>query len=64
MISVAQTHTHIELNAINNTELHINAQNILTLTHAKQSKSTLLVYKLKQKKFQINNIDLILALTF
>ena len=64
MIPVAQTHAHIELNAINNAELHINAQNILTLMCAEQLKSTSLVYKSKQKKFQIDDIDLVLALIF
>jgi len=64
MVSVAQIHTHIEFNAINNAELHINAQNILTLMCAEWLKSTSLVYESKQKKFQIDDIDLVLALTF
>ncbi len=63
MISVAQTHTHIELNIINNAELHINAQNILILICAEWLKSTSLVYESKQKKFQIDDIDIVLALT-
>ena len=62
MASVAQTCAHIELNAINNAELRANAQNILTLTHAEWLKSTSLAYEPKQKKFQINDIDLVLAL--
>ena len=61
---VAQTHACIELNAINNAELHINAQNILILTYAEQLKSISLVYESKQKKFQIDDIDLVLALAF
>ena len=66
MAPVAQTHACIELNAIHNAELHVNVQNILTLTHSEQLKSTSLVYESKQKKFQIDDIDLvlILALTF
>lgn len=64
IILIVQTHACIEFNAINNTELYINAQNILTLTYAEQLKSTSLIYKSKQKKFQINNINLILALIF
>ena len=64
MTSVAQTCACIELNAINNAELCVNAQNILTLTHAEQSKNTSLIYKSKQKKFQIDDINLVLALTF
>ena len=63
MAPVAQTHAHIELNAINNAELRANAQNILTLTHAERPKSTSLAYEPKQKKFQVDDIDLVLALT-
>ena len=62
MAPVAQTRARIELNAINNAELHANAQNILTLTHAERLKSTSLVYEPKQKKFQIDDIDLVLVL--
>ena len=62
MAPVAQTHAHIELNTINNAELHANVQNILILTCAEQPKSTSLVYESKQKKFQIDDIDLVLVL--
>ena len=54
----------LRFNAVNNAELHINAQNILILTYAEQLKSISLVYESKQKKFQIDDIDLVLALAF
>ncbi len=62
MAPVAQTRARIELNAINNAELRANAQNILTLTRAERPKSTSLAYEPKQKEFQVDDIDLVLAL--
>ena len=45
--------SRVEINVVNNTKLHANAQNILALMRTKRAKNIFLNYKLRQKEFKV-----------